>query len=284
VASLPRLVLLLILLGAVLRGQTSLENAVRAQTLLGPEVWSRVITVRNETRISAYPKIVHAVVFELVGVLWFYTDSDGTQSFSRYRGQVESDKDDFGALLRDIEPGFVRWSYATAVAKAPGNGKPLLNGCFIESVVAWRERLQRGLVTGEPRLLAYYTMTRHGRKGHTVLAYVSGDLLEIFDPARPEKPFVFARSAGENALALARAFDGGDLEKARFLPLVPGDIASRALSSASGVQPGSMSQRASEKVGPALRAGLGLSGESPWNPGQLGEPAPPQANDEGRST
>jgi hypothetical protein len=257
VVSLPRLLLLLILLVAVARGQTSLESAFHAQALLGPEVWSRVITVRNDARKSSYPKTVHALVFELIGILWFYTDRDGTQSFSRYRGQVESDKNEFGELLRDIDPGFVRWSYAAPVpAVAHGKGKPLLNGCFIESVVAWRERLQRGLVTGEPRLLSYYRMTPQGRKGHTVLAYESGDSLEIFDPGRPWTPFVFARSAGENPLALARALDGPEMEKARYLPLLmTEDIASRALSSTDGAQPGSMSQSTSEQLAPAHRAG-----------------------------
>src|SRR3954463_884068 len=93
---------------------TPLENAFRAQALLGPGVWSEVITLHNGTRGGRYPTKVHALVFEFAGILWFYTALEGTQSFSLHPGKIEQEKNDFGPLLRDIEPGFVRWEVEQA--------------------------------------------------------------------------------------------------------------------------------------------------------------------------
>src|SRR5262249_48543801 len=137
---LRRPVLSLLLVVATGRAETSLENAFRAQALLGPEVWSQVIAVQNDSRGGVYPRTVHALVFELAGILWFYADVNGTQSFSLRYGQLEAEKADFGALLHAVDPGFVRWVQVEAQPKNPGDHRrPLPNGCFIESVVAWRE-------------------------------------------------------------------------------------------------------------------------------------------------
>jgi hypothetical protein len=214
-----RLVPLLLFLAALLRAQIPLENAWRAQALLGPEVWSRVITVRNESADSRYPGTVHALVFEVAGILWFYTDTDGTQSFSLHVGQLEQEKNDFGPPLQDIEPGFVRWKIhdggaAHSLSAAHG---PLPNGCFIESVVALRERLAGGVNIEKPRLLSYYLRTRVGQKGHTVLAYDTGQRVEVFDPSRPHDRFVFDRKVATDAVDLARAVEGCDIKKARFV-------------------------------------------------------------------
>ena len=217
-----RLFLFGLALVALLPAQPALENVRTAQALLGPGVWSRAITVRNEARVGPYPRIVHALVFELAGMLWFYTDVDGTQSFSLHAGNMAAEKADFGPLLRDIEPGFTRWTEA-APARAgrslAGGGLPLQNGCFIESVVALRERVARGEVAEEPRLLSYYALHRNGRLGHTVLSYRAGGRLEILDPARRERTFAFPVSAGLDPLNLARAFAGSEVIKARYLPL-----------------------------------------------------------------
>ena len=218
-----RFFVLLLLATAALSAETSLEAARRAQSLLGPETWSRVIRVENETRGSRYPRLVHALVFELADILWFYTDFDGTQSLSLRRGELERDKRDLGPLLREIEPGFVRWTTVESTAEtAPLESLgPLRNGCFVESVAALRERLQRGVPVRAPRLLSYYAKTSLGLKGHTVLAYEIGDRVEIFDPGRPREPIVFAAATlGSEALALARALEGyEEIIKARYLPL-----------------------------------------------------------------
>lgn len=218
---LPAFVLALVLVTAG-RAQSSLDAARRAQELLGPEVWSRVITIENENRHSPYPRTVHALIFELAGILWFYTDHDGTQSFSLHVGRVEEEKADFAPLLRDIDPGFRRWA---GVERDPAGrtrqdgDEPLRNGCFVESVVALRERLGRGGVAEEPRLLSYYAATSSGRVAHTVLAFNVGDRVEIVDPAQRDQAFVFPRKSGASALALARALVGRDVVQARYVPL-----------------------------------------------------------------
>jgi len=223
---------------ALLPAQPALENVRTAQALLGSGVWSRAITVRNEARVSPYPKIVHALVFELAGILWFYTDVDGTQSFSLHQGNLAAEKADFGPLLRDIEPGFTRWTPAApdaAVRGTAAGGSPLRNGCFIESVVALRERMARGEVAEEPRLLSYHAESPGGRVGHTVLAYRVGGRLEIIDPSQRERAFAFPVSAGADPLALARALAGRDVVRARYLPL-PAEVtlAGKAAAKAGG--------------------------------------------------
>ena len=215
-----RHLLLASLLATSLPAQSALDHARRAQARLGPDLWSRVITVENDARHSSYPKIVHALVFELAGILWFYSATDGTQSFSLHRDNLAAEKADFGPLLRDIEPGFARWSEAAPAGGAPvDDGSPLRNGCFIESVVALRERVARGEAAAEPRLLSYYATTSAGRLGHTVLTYRTGGRVEILDPAQRERTFVFPLAAGADPLTLARALAGRDVVKARYLPL-----------------------------------------------------------------
>ena len=152
----------------------SLVNARRAQALLGSDVWSEVIRIENDARNSRYPRSLHALVFELAGILWFYTEADGTQSFSLHQGQLAAEKANYAPLLRDIEPGFTRWT-AVAADVAAGNSlppeAPLPNGCFIESYAALRMLVARGVPVREPRLLSYYAQGKVRQAGHTVLAY-----------------------------------------------------------------------------------------------------------------
>lgn len=218
-------VLLLLFLSTVpLRSQSPLENAWCAQALLGRSVWSRVLRIENESRTGPYPRVVHALVFELLGVLWFYTDANGTQSFSLHRGQLDREKADFGPLLLDIDPGFRRW---TLVAGAPptyrDGGRSLHNGCFILSVVLWRERRDRGGPLRTPRLLSYYWGTPTGRLGHTVLAFECAGQIEVVDPVRPDVRRCFPTEIGSNPLALACAVAEGEVLTARTLPLEAAD-------------------------------------------------------------
>lgn len=218
-----RFLAVLLLAIAVLRADESLAHARRAQLLLGADIWSRLIRVENHAEDSRYPRLVHALVFELAGVLWFYTSADGTQSFSLHRDRLAGEKADFGPLLRDIEPGFARWKNVSAakadaaLARAVDHALP--NGCFIESVAALRTRLLTGAPTRNPRLLSYYVPTADGRQGHTVLAYETSRGVEIFDSAQPERLFLLPRETAGDPLALARAFDGADVVQARALPV-----------------------------------------------------------------
>ena len=202
---------------ALVRGaDVSLETARRAQALLGPGVWSQVIRVENDAHPSRYTRELHALVFELAGVLWFYTDTDGTQSFSLRRGRLAEEKADFAPLLRDIEPGFVRWSVAPDGEATPGK---LPNGCFIESVATLRARLERGEAVASAQLLSYYIDATDGRHGHTVLSFATSHGVEVIDPDRPRHPLRYSASEATGALQLARALEGGRVAAARWVPV-----------------------------------------------------------------
>jgi hypothetical protein len=195
----------------------SLAHARQAQAMLGPEVWSQVIRIDNTARRSPYPHTLHALVFELEGLLWFYTDTDGTQSFSLKRGRLAEEKADFGPLLRDIERGFTHWSVvsdAPSAARAPRGSLP--NGCFIQSVAASRAL---GAGVDHLQLLSYYVQTASGLRGHTVLTYEKRGHLGVFDPEEPERAQQFSKTLGRDPLALARAVLGGAVARARLLPL-----------------------------------------------------------------
>ena len=107
-----------------------------------------------------------------------------------------------------------RWSIVSGTPPRPVRpGAPPPNACFIESVAALRARL-----------LSYYIETRSGTSGHTVLAYETGDAVEILDPAQPERLFRFPLEASSDALALARHIDGPEVARARVLALNPSSV------------------------------------------------------------
>jgi hypothetical protein len=198
-----------------------LAHARQARTMLGPAVWSRIVQIENANRGGDYPRVVHALVFELAGRLWFYCAVNGTQSFSLHAGRLEEEKADFGPLLRDIEPGFGYWRIVGTGPEpgdAPGR-EPLPNGCFIESVMALQERVARGQAVGRPRLLSYYVDFASGLQGHTVLVYEAGPDVVVFDPVRVDRDATYSGQVGRDPLLLARRHEGPDVARARFLPL-----------------------------------------------------------------
>jgi hypothetical protein len=214
-----------LLAGSLTGADLSLLHARRAQALLGPDVWSQIIRIENTDRLSAYPPVLHAVVFELAGILWFYTDFNGTQSFSLHRGRLAEEKADFAPLLRDIEPGFRRWQVVEVDLAATGSvapDAPLPNGCFIESYAAYRLRVARGTPISDARLLSYYLGGASGlRAGHTVLTYSVPGGLAVVDPAEPGQERLLARSSGADPVRLARVLQGGAVARARLIPLEP---------------------------------------------------------------
>lgn len=214
------LVLLILVLAATLRAQPSLENARRAQLRLGPDVWSQIIRIENTARGSRYAPTVYALVFEFQRILWFYTDADGTQSLSLHYDDAEAEKANLGPLLHEIEPGFARWRGVSAaevghLAAVAG----LRNGCFIESLALWRERIALGETTDDARLLSIYFDPATGRDGHTVLAFRERGTLKLIDPNRPRAVISVSARNGSDPLELAREYGGRGVWKARFLPL-----------------------------------------------------------------
>ena len=207
-----------LLLPLALAAATPLEHARRAQALLGPETWSRVLRIENAAGGGAYPATVFALVFESGGLLWFYTDADGTQSFSLHRDRLEEEKAEFGPLLKAIDPGFTRWAVVTdAEGAAPGGELP--NGCFIESLAALRTRVGRGEPVERARLLSLYIDTPLGRRGHTVLTYETRRGLFVVDPARTPAARALPQAWADNAPALAEfLWPGVHVARARWVP------------------------------------------------------------------
>jgi len=204
----------------------SLANARRAQALLGHDVWSRLIRIENTGDTTTYPRTVHALVFELVGILWFYTDVNGTQSFSLYRGRLDAEKSDFAPLLADIHGGFKRWTEVPAhvalvahPATATPKTGPLRNGCFIDSVAFLRTRLLVGGEVSRPQLLSFYVDRGLRRVGHTVLTFETKEGVQVFDPAEPESPLMFRRELAGDAAALGSALVGGIVSRALWVPI-----------------------------------------------------------------
>jgi hypothetical protein len=229
------LLLLTLAFAITLRADPSLPPVQQARALLGPDVWSRVIRIENTAGSSPYPRVLHALVFELADILWFYTPQEGTQSFSLHRGRLAEEKSDFGPLLRDIEPGFVRWREVEQAWSPLAPYPPLPNGCFIESVIALRERLMAGERVRHPRLLSYYFDPAEHRAGHTVLVYEVGESVVVYDAAQPRRRVRLPVTAGGDPVRLARAIDRGRILRARTIPLEAAMetlIASRAVGGA----------------------------------------------------
>ncbi|HEY1110680.1 MAG TPA: hypothetical protein VGE76_18660, partial [Opitutaceae bacterium] len=198
---------------------SSLSHVRHAQMLLGPATWSRVIHIANSTRDGRYPRELHALVFEVAGLLWFYTPGEGTQSFSLHQGNLPAEKADFAPLLRDIDPGFLRWREVRGSGVTLARGARLPNGCFIESLVALRERLLAGEPMESPRLLSYYRKTSSGLLGHTVLAYRRGDRIAVYDHAQFDQRERLFSAQLAAPLPLARALEGRSVVRAREILL-----------------------------------------------------------------
>lgn len=192
---------------APLLGASPLVHAQRAQALLGEERWSQVIRIENTNRASAYPQEVFALVFELGGVLWFYTDHDGTQSLSLRSNELAADKRELPRLLRAIDPGFLRHEVVPRPAvfeSGPRRGH-LPNGCLIESYAQLRARLAAGEPIANARLLSVYYRASGERAGHTVLTYETPSGTYLFDPARPAFKRRVSASLRADALDVGRA-------------------------------------------------------------------------------
>lgn len=208
-------------LPGVLGAASSLGNARRAQALLGPEIWSCVVRVENTAARSAYPAVVHALVFEEAGLLWFYTDFDGTQSLTLHPDRLAEEKADFAPLLRAIDPGFVTYAILPDEATDPPVAwrAALPNGCFVESLAALQQHVRRGERIESARLLNCYVDTPAGEHGHTVLTYETPRGLFLLDPGRSPEPQPMPRAWANDALALAgAALQGSRVTRARWVP------------------------------------------------------------------
>jgi hypothetical protein len=225
-------ILLVILLAAALsaRGEVAgkpaaLRDALAARSMLGDGIWARIVRIDNRGprprwRRSSYPQTVYALVFEMSGILWFYTDTDGTQSLSLTLGTLERDKADPGPLLRGIDPGFVSWEWVGEPAGpwVPVPSRPP-NACFVESIAALLRRVAFGGEAGSPQLLSYYVDTPGGRLGHTVLIFTTRGGLEAVDAELSEAPVSIPETLGTDPRAVSAFLWGKRVAAARTLPI-----------------------------------------------------------------
>lgn len=192
-----------------------MRSARQARQMLGPGIWARTLRIENANARSPYPAVVYATVFEFDSVLWFYTATDGTQSLSRQLGRLEQDKADLLPLLRRIEPGFASYeALPEDGVQFAGAPRRLLNGCFIDSVVALREAFDAGVAVTEASLLTYYIDVAGRRLGHTVLIYGTETGVFVVDRSRSRRPRALeldGLGGGADAFAAARAAQGNYL-------------------------------------------------------------------------
>jgi hypothetical protein len=205
-------------------GDSSLAYAREASAMLGPTLWKRVILVHNGSAGSRYPASFGAVVFEMGGILWFYTATDGTQSLSLRRGRAKEDERNLGPLLAGIDPGFSLWEFDPPRTKPDETATIPPNACFIQSIALLRHSRPADIGAGRARLLSFYVTLPAGVFGHTVLYLETDEGPAIIDPLRPNRllriPGARPGDARSVALGIRR-----DISDARWVPASPGDFA-----------------------------------------------------------
>jgi len=193
--------------------------------MLGPTLWKRVLRVHNSSTESRYPASFGAVVFELGGILWFYTDTDGTQSLSLRRNHALEDERDFGPLLTRIDPGFTHWEYDSEDPESNERGGVPPNACFIQSIALLRHRLSEGMSANHAMLLSYYVSYPTGLKGHTVLYLETDRGPTVIDPLSQRWPLPIRCENPGDPKCVAYCIRR-DISSARWVPIGPHDFAS----------------------------------------------------------
>jgi len=227
--TLHALMLLFVLSASASRARTTtadpLSDARAARAMLGPDTWARIVKIdnshpRGEWKRRMYPNTIYALVFELSGILWLYTDTEGTQSLSRTLGTLGRDEADPGPLLRAIEPGVGAWEWVSDNPSTPLPAKAVPpNACLEESLQALSRRLAVGGETSAPRLLFYYVNAPSRLLGHTVLLYRTSKGLFSIDPQVSQTPVGVPSSLGDDLRAISEYLRGGPVASARSLPL-----------------------------------------------------------------
>jgi hypothetical protein len=181
------------------------DTAFQARAMLGSGIWSRVVRLENAKAGpgSRYPSEFHALVVAFEGILWLYTEFDGTQTLSRYSGRLEQDQADIGPLLREIEPGLGQYEDVTdrAPEQIPQAAPPY--ACFLASVARWQQLRNDAVPPTRARLLAYYP--RGERQGHMVLEYWRDGKRYVFDPDRPNHEREMSTRLADDPLRVAQA-------------------------------------------------------------------------------
>jgi hypothetical protein len=209
-------------LASAMRADVGLDGSMlyarQVSAMLGPTLWNRVICIHNSAAESRYPRLLGAVVFEMGGILWFYTATDGTQSLSVRRGHVLEDKLDFRPLLTQIDPGFTGWDRDSGKTGSYPKGSVPPNACFIQSIVLLRNNLSAGVGAEHMRLLSYYVAFPTGLKGHTVLYIETNKEPTVIDPLKDRRPMRVRSPNPEDAQSVAYCIRR-DVALARWVPV-----------------------------------------------------------------
>jgi hypothetical protein len=217
-----------LILTATLRGDvqenTSIHYARQAVAMLGPTLWKRVLIVENSSADGRYPRSFGAVVFEMGGILWFYTPNDGTQSLSLRLGRAGEDEQDLSPLLTHIDSGFTRWKFDLDDTGSKEKGSVPPNACFIQSIALLRCSLSAGTRANHARLLSYYVAFPDGLKGHTVLYLETDKGPTIIDPLEQRRPLLI-RSANPGDPMCVACCIRRDVALARWVPIGLNDFA-----------------------------------------------------------
>jgi len=205
-------------------GDRSLFYARQASAMLGPTLWKRVIIIQNSAGDSRYPRSLGAVVFEMGGILWFYTSTEGTQSLSVMGDHAKEDELNLGPLLSLIDSGFSRWEPDSASTGFDEKGPIPPNACFIQSISLLRHRLAAGMGAEHAKLLSYYVAFPTGVKGHTVLYLETSEGPTIIDPLMQRRPIRVQRAYPLDAKSVACCVRR-DISNARWVTIGPNDFA-----------------------------------------------------------
>jgi hypothetical protein len=200
-----------------------MHYAHQASDMLGPTLWKRVVRVHNSSVGSRYPATFGAVVFEMGGILWFYTSTDGTQSLSLRRGRAWEDEHDLSPLLAHIDSGFSHWEYDSEGHGSEAKGPVPPNACFIQSIALLRQSLSAGVGVEHMRLLSYYVDLPSGLKGHTVLYLETNKGPTIIDPLMQRRPMRIHSVNRSDPTSVAHCIRN-DVASARWVPIGPNDF------------------------------------------------------------
>jgi hypothetical protein len=206
------------------QGDGSIHYARQAAAMLGPTLWKRVLVIHNSSADGRYPRTLGAVVFEMGGILWFYTSTDGTQSLSLRRDRASEDEQDLGPLLTHIDSGFSHWEYDSEAAGRDERGAAPPNACFIQSIALLRHSLSMGVGAEHLKLLSYYVTYPTGMRGHTVLFLQSDRESTIIDPLMQRRPLPIRGANSGDPTSVANCIRH-DVTLARWVPIAPNDFA-----------------------------------------------------------
>lgn len=211
-------------LRADVQEDASILYARRAAAMLGPTLWKRVLQIQNSSRESRFPRSFGAVVFEMGGILWFYTATDGTQSLSIRLGRAKEDEQDLGPLLSNLDPGFTHWEIDSGGCSPGERSSAPPNACFIQSVALLRNSLSWGIHVEHARLLSYYVSYPTGLRGHTVLYIETDKGPTVIDPLMQRWPLYVRGADTEDPKCVANCIRR-DVASARWVPIGASDFA-----------------------------------------------------------